>query len=458
MEQIIKNKTNQILNQIYSQYIGKNMLYFAIKVRLDFNSTRWPYNLTKLKKQDQDIFLWPKIEGFQPAIILPIENLDIRDMEQRNMLHEFALRILSTLSWVEQADYEEESYPIIGSSINIPYSNTIRGDRVFNYDLPLDDFDYFPLPEDKKAQKALALYREALHNNNIFYKFLGFVKILNITLKSSSDHIDWINNNFGNAIKINPWAQDFLRKLSSTDIGKDIYERGRCAIAHANEKDYSVDPDDPRDRQRIYETLPLMQALAQYFIETKLGIKTIQTIKNEHLFELAGFKQKLDKKLLAKIIKGKDLKNINSLLEEKFSKDFPVLSFKIRGIDNDINANLLLSKVSYIDNGLTLIKYTSSDQKIMVQLYLNFLKEKVVYDWKSRFNVRDSEDLEAYSNIVKQAQFIKSILCNGVLEIWHNNYLLSRTLPHMETSDSFREDMTYLDEKFSLNKTKISQS
>ncbi len=239
--------------------------------------------------------------------------------------------------------------------------------------------------------------------NNVFYKFLGFVKILNITLSSGPTQINWINNNLDNAIKIKPCAQDSLKKLSSSNIGKEIYERERCAIAYVSGNDRSIDPDNPTEKRRINEALPLMQALAQYFIEAKLGIKTIKTIRDEHLFELAGFKQKLDKKLLAKITIGKDLGNINALLEEKFRKDFLLLSFKIRRSDNEVNSNLFFNEVKYVQKGNISIRYASLNQQIAVELQLDFFHEKVEYDRKSSFRAKHSEDLVAYHNIIKQA-------------------------------------------------------
>jgi hypothetical protein len=41
------------------------------------------------------------------------------------------------------------------------------------------------------------------------------------------------------------------------------------------------------------------------------------------------------------------------------------------------------------------------------------------------------------------------------LEIWHDKYLLSRTLPLMDTSDSFWEDIEYIDEVIRVYKAKM---
>lgn len=137
--------------------------------------------------------------------------------------------------------------------------------------------DYLPESNDPNALLALALYREALNVNSVPYKFLGFYKILNIGKKGPAQ-IDWINQTIDHLLDSEASSRIITLKTNEPDVGKYLYASGRCSVAHAYDEHQSVNPDDPIELKRLSEDLPVIKALAEYFIEHELGIKSQKTV------------------------------------------------------------------------------------------------------------------------------------------------------------------------------------
>ncbi|GLS51444.1 hypothetical protein GCM10007885_43010 [Methylobacterium gnaphalii] len=81
------------------------------------------------------------------------------------------------------------------------------------------------------------------------------------------------------------------------DVGRHLYESGRCAIAHATGKPI-VNPDDPRDAERLFLELPLVREMAVRAIEDRFGILTQSAEFDLHLYELRGWKRVLGRGLI----------------------------------------------------------------------------------------------------------------------------------------------------------------
>ena len=165
--------------------------------------------------------------------------------------------------------------------------------------------DYVPDPADEKAWLALAFYREGLTLNSVAYQCLSFFKILNITLANGKAQKDWIDANIDAARKLDPHSTREWEKNAGFDPKKEtagnyLYISNRCAVAHAF-NDPLVDPDDPDDRRRLANDLPMVRALAEHFIEQEFGVKSDMTVYREHLYELAGFAELFGPDLVARI-------------------------------------------------------------------------------------------------------------------------------------------------------------
>ncbi|MEQ9115650.1 MAG: hypothetical protein RLN62_02530 [Rickettsiales bacterium] len=268
-------KHEELAREIH-QSSSEHNCYFIMEVRLDIKFASWPYKLTKLRLENKLIFLWPITENNLPAIIIPCKTMDIAEKEENERL---ALRFLSAISWLEDFGYEEGFVQIARTAFP-PTTNLVLPEERFRHILLIDENDYIPLPKAHKARLALALYREALINNNVFYKFLGFFKIINIRFDSSIKQIEWINDHIKASLDKLPEARDsfkYLKTIGISDYGNHLYEMGRCAIAHAYDKSKLVNPDEPRDKHRITETLLLIKVLAEHLIESEFKIQSDKT-------------------------------------------------------------------------------------------------------------------------------------------------------------------------------------
>ena len=133
------------------------------------------------------------------------------------------------------------------------------------------DYLYLPSAGTVESDLALGLFREGMSVNSVPFAFLSFFKVLNIKYGAGGGQKDWINNNLEH-LWYSP-AVDRLNELRQVenDIGKYLYEEGRCAVAHAHGNPL-VNPDNYSDKRRMENDLKLMQELAALFIEKELGV------------------------------------------------------------------------------------------------------------------------------------------------------------------------------------------
>ncbi len=257
----------------------------------------WPKIEGILTFKGHHFTLRPETEALLPSFTFKIPHGMTYD-EGMSLCREF----MSTLSWVEDAPLEEESVSGGGHPINIgkgPHWRAIAVDKVH--------IRYLPEVTDQKAKLALALYREAHNVNSVPYKFLGFFKILNIILKTKTEHSNWINNNLDRIDSSEAKKVISTIKRSQNDVGRYLYESGRCAIAHAFDDTRLVNPDDIGHQRRLQVELPVVKALAEHLIEQELGLKSKRTYHREHQYELEGFRHFLNHDLIARLSNGESI-------------------------------------------------------------------------------------------------------------------------------------------------------
>ncbi|WP_238258697.1 methylamine utilization protein MauJ, partial [Methylobacterium gnaphalii] len=162
----------------------------------------------------------------------------------------------------------------------------------------LFDFTEILYPQDDDALIALALMREARGLNHIAYAFLSFWRVLELAFPEARERVTWMS-------KVLPKlsgsdVQAALKSIADAgiqDVGRHLYESGRCAIAHATGKPI-VNPDDPRDAERLFLELPLVREMAVRAIEDRFGILTQSAEFDLHLYELRGWKRVLGRGLI----------------------------------------------------------------------------------------------------------------------------------------------------------------
>jgi hypothetical protein len=176
-------------------------------------------------------------------------------------------QFLSALAWVSNSGLTTHNMQGAGHLYAVP----VKGHLGTTF--PGRTFDYLPERPSTEARLALASYREGLSVNSVPYQFFGFVKVLNLRFKGGEQE-RWINDHLDDVREPVAIHRLGVLRTSNRNIGKYLYRDGRCAVAHALGTRRVVNPDDPRDIERLREDLPLMQALARFFIESELGVNT----------------------------------------------------------------------------------------------------------------------------------------------------------------------------------------
>jgi hypothetical protein len=247
-------------------------------------NSHWSITSQKVRWRGVDIWIVPIMKGFYPAVAMMVPPGKQVECE------ELLMRFLSMLSWVKERGFMVEGGGFSGGSLPTPMGRD--EDRVVSI---CDEFDlsYFPEVTDEKALLALGLMREGRGLNHVGYAFLSFYRVLEVAFSTDSQRIAWISaalaNLTGHGVKE---AIDAINAQGVADIGRHLFQSGRCAMAHANRKPI-VDPDKPADLRRLGAELPIVRALAAKAIEDELGVETSHTVYRKHLYELLASKKSL---------------------------------------------------------------------------------------------------------------------------------------------------------------------
>lgn len=228
----------------------------------------WPNSLVQIPFENRKIVLQPRRDALACTVSLyDEEGLTIEEGGK------IIYRFLSRLAWSMEGGIEELF--ICGS--NNPERPGLLGQGTYSQSgwaqIKPWNYLYLPIPGSEKAERALAVFREAMSVNSTPYAFLGYFKVINIPFASGNDQMKWINENLKD-IWYQP-AVDRLNELTTAkpDIGEYLYHQGRCAVAHAFDNDI-VNPDSYPDKRRIENDLPLMKEIAALCIEREYMIRT----------------------------------------------------------------------------------------------------------------------------------------------------------------------------------------
>jgi len=197
--------------------------------------------------------------------------------ELKEALHKL-YRFTSVLGWfhsgyVDVVGHVVGSHPTRYAVGRQPFSAVLWG-RPHRFNC-----NFMPVVSAENTRRALAFWREGVKLRKVHagFSFLSFFKVLESQFAKKSQRVDWMNAAFPAltdeaAQRINQIA------LTESDVGKYIFESGRCAIAHASFGENFVDPDIPGDRERIQKDLPVVEALARKFIADELGVPQATTV------------------------------------------------------------------------------------------------------------------------------------------------------------------------------------
>ncbi len=371
----------------------------------------WPDKDTEIEFDGHNLLLRPETKELMPSVAFEFGSKGITYEDAMHLIQRF----LSSLSWVENVGIRAEVWTGGGFPTKIGKSANVR------HVAPKFDKTYLPNPTDKKQILALAIYRDALGVNSVPYKFLGLARIINIIGKS---HVQkkWINDNLSKLT--DPESLNIISALRTkgvTDIGYYLYNSGRSSVAHA--EDEVVNPDIVTDVVRLSRELPLMQDLAELFIENELGIKSQRTIYREHLYELDGFKKIISQTLIDEAKKG---------VNRKVEKNEIDLQLKVglRTMPDYSALNTLVVDDAQLHNGSIQMILMSPDKLIQVWLGLNFQGERLMF-WPDQ-GVRFFDDGSKTAAIKMKSlfEFKRDLFGNGALEV--NDVKSGKLLGHAD--------------------------
>lgn len=371
----------------------------------------WPTAETSIQFEGKTLTLRPGGSKLYPTVYTKYEP-DTQDASHG--AHSLLRRFLSALAWAGEDQVRDPQAAGGGFAIQIGRAEELTKQQVpssleSRWEPPAN---YLPQSTDPRARLALALYREALglQRDSAPYAFLGFAKILNIH-GGGKKQVAWINDVVDKLR--GPFAPGRVAeiKATETDVGEYLYGSGRCAVAHAN-NDPVVDPDDASDTLRLRRDLPVVKALAEYFIEHELGVKSLSTIYSKHLYELEGFRDLLGEQLIEHIRQVGTGEGVSA------PKVAPIsVRVDLRGAEDEAEfANLQPFNI-VIKNGLAVLYCVSPDRRLQVALTLDFEHERLGFDPERDTHIKDDDSVEAIDHAMMRMRFLRGMISNGRTEV-----------------------------------------
>jgi len=388
----------------------------------------WPTKERTVSYDGHDFLLRPETDEDAPSVALGYD-ASLQDEQALLLIRRF----LSALAWIERGKIRERF--TFGTGGRPGRVSKSPGARMIN---PFFRVDYLPVPADERSQRCLALYREALNANSVPFQFLGFYKIINVLYESGRDQKNWINSTI-------PKITDHLalerlkeiRQLTS-DVGSYLYESGRCAVAHAYAQPV-IDPDDPEDTKRLNQDLPVIQALADAVIDRELGVRSKCSYRNEHLYQLAGFRDLI----------GAEIANRLKAGEKTDIQTLPRLSLRVRSRENYPSFESMRTEVVTVEAGRVWIRCSSDDGLIQILLGLDFPREFLLFDLMRHISIIDDGSAAAIRHALDDNRFFAEMIQNGELEIWDADraIMLGRDDPLLPQNVDVRRTIENLDQR-----------
>lgn len=395
----------------------------------------WPIKPQQFTFEGHPVWVMPVTTENYPGLAIN-KPADMDRDDAFALLH----RALSVLAWLQDTGAVVQQM----TGGNLPRMMGMRESlgRSIRENFDLSDL---PVIKEDAAKLAFALMREGRGLNHSAYSFFSFYRVLEIAIPRGKERGKWITANI-DAIpghKAQAALQELKAKIEG-DVGKHLFESGRHAIAHAK-LDPIINPDDPRDAQRLQSELPIIEALAVLAIERHLGIQAPHQMWKEHLYELRGWKQILPPEVIAESLKDDpaDLDIVVDLplidLRLRLSERFPMLE-SLSPVEIDIREKRVL------------LTYRTADDLVDLVFALNFADERLEFDLACSLTAFDDGTAAAARNGKERCRFLWHYFGNGELQFWNSETgdLISRVdafipLNMMGNLDAHNAEMTAWD-------------
>lgn len=365
----------------------------------------WPLSRCTVSFLQRSFILIPPAVGEKELVTFPAVAIRLAPGESINDGKILILQLLSSLSWASGLGIWVEQW---GGGVRPYPTGGFKGPF-----LVAKDFyqPYLPEALDRDQRLALAFYREGLSLRQPAYACLSLFKVLNIFNRTGGQLKRWITAHAD--LLSDRHAKQRIEQIRAAgdDLAQYLWASNRCAVAHAGE-DPTIDPEDPRDQQRLQDDLPLVQSLAAYAIEAHFGIQTRSTVWREHLYELAGFKRILGTDLVASILE-------NGGLPEHDWPLLPRMNIGLHGAEHYPPLQNMTAKIVLAEQGALEILCVSANGLTEMVLRLDFAEERLHCDVFDALRTRDDGTATAAKDAASVHTFRRDYVMNGILQA-HN--------------------------------------
>jgi hypothetical protein len=357
----------------------------------------WPVEKQKFRFMDLDIWVIPLTLDHYPALAIKRPNNFSKAKCEKILLH-----FLSAVCWVEGVGALVDG--IGGGNLPRPMGRV----KQFGYSIRKEfELEYLPELQDARLRLALAIMREGRGSNIPSHAFVSYYRVMELTVASKRD--DWINSHLS---KLSGFHAATLKKLSerTENIGAYLRNEGRNASAHGGEEPL-IDPDDPSHARRLWEELPVMEALAELAIEEELGVETSHTNWQRHLYELAGFKALLGREIVEALVLGKDISGERSV-------EVPCISVEISGHPPyETFKRLHPRPMERVGPHQIQFALRTEAGDFGFNFLLDFKEERLTFDVSSMIQAVDDGSATAAEGMADIGRFMRDYYMNGKLII-----------------------------------------
>lgn len=317
-------------------------------------------------------------------------------------------RFTSILTWfmggyVDVSGYTYGSHPILYGNPRTVYSSLgIAGSKSFNC-------NHMPIIEHENVRKALAFWREGKRLNEVHssYAFLSFYKVVESQFSDSKKKVEWIAASID---KLTDRAAKRVAELreAGIDVGRHLFESGRCAVAHASLEGEIVDPDIPSDRRRLSADLIVMEELARIYIRDELKVPDSRTLYRSRN-RLAPWNSLLPATTLEVLKSGGTPENCEGLEGLHVSVGlWP--NGPIRGLER------MTMHVDGIKDGVVKVVLINARKTVLLVFFLDYRSGQV------HTNLEDGgllygDNLPEEADVLSYATFFYKVLGNGIAEL-----------------------------------------
>ncbi len=225
----------------------------------------WPDKETLIYFEEIELVLMPKTRDNSTSIHI--------DLKKNRISQEIATtisnRFLSILSWCDdqfailQGGWSGNPVPVPVPRRNLGAS--IASNWVFNR----------KSPDDKNAQKALAIYRDARNAEQNFlvpYAVLCYYKIIETRHRGPNQIQNWFRTTYPKLVENQNLVESIARfKALLGPHAPEVYLYKMCrnAVAHATDP-FTTDPDEADELRRLHVAADILRALARIFIREEI--------------------------------------------------------------------------------------------------------------------------------------------------------------------------------------------